>query len=55
MSRATMPLLSVTIAWASEMPGVMTPPAVLKAPNLITSLRLNGLRAMHASCRCERE
>src|SRR5262245_4914287 len=43
MSRAVMPLLSVLIAWASTMPGVRTPPTVVKAPNLSTSLRLSGL------------
>src|SRR5512145_3538229 len=30
------------MAWASETPGVSTPPTVVNAPNLITSLRLNG-------------
>src|ERR1700730_16145932 len=43
MSRATMPLVSVTIAWAKEIPGLRTPPTVVKAPNLKTSLRLSGL------------
>src|SRR6267143_3624841 len=43
ISRATMPLASVTMAWASEIPGVRTPPTVVKAPNLRTSLRDNGL------------
>src|SRR5262252_3731605 len=42
-SRATMPLVSVTMAWASETPGVSTPPTVVKAPNLRTSRRLSGL------------
>src|SRR5215471_21227978 len=43
MSRATMPLVSVTMAWARETPGVSTPPTVVKAPNLRTSRRLSGL------------
>src|SRR5262244_601061 len=42
-SRATMPLVSVTMAWARETPGVSTPPTVVKAPNLRTSRRLSGL------------
>src|SRR5581483_10460930 len=42
-SRVAMPLPSVVIAWASEMPGVSTPPTVVKAPNLSTSRRLSGL------------
>src|SRR3989441_12691492 len=46
MSRARIPRVSVAIAWASEMPGVSTPPTVVKAPNLMTSLRLRGLTAM---------
>jgi hypothetical protein len=45
MSRATIPLVSVTMAWAREMPGVRTPPTVVKAPNLKTSLRLSGLNS----------
>src|SRR5438067_13922766 len=48
MSRAMMPLVSVTIASASEMPGVSTPPTVVYAPNFRTSLRLRGL-AIRAS------
>src|SRR5499427_9279209 len=43
MSRATMPCVSVTTAWARETPGVSTPPTVVKAPNLRTSRRLSGL------------
>src|SRR5437016_1767838 len=43
MSRATMPLVSVTMAWAIEIPGVRTPPTVVKAPNFKTSLRDSGL------------
>src|ERR1700694_2555767 len=42
-SRATMPLASVTMAWAIEIPGVRTPPTVVKAPNFRTSLRDNEL------------
>src|SRR3989449_7808797 len=43
---------SVTIACASEIPGVRTPPTVVYAPNFRTSLRLSGL-AMRASWRLE--
>src|SRR5207244_8780247 len=42
-SRAKMPLVSVTMAWASETPGVRTPPTVVKAPYFRTCLRLSGL------------
>src|ERR1700682_566716 len=42
-SRATMPLVSVTMAWASETPGVRTPPTVVNAPYFRTCLRLSGL------------
>src|SRR5215467_10980151 len=38
-----MPLVSVTIAWASETPGVRTPPTVVKAPYFRTCRRLSGL------------
>src|SRR5882762_1478575 len=41
-----MPRVSVAIAWASETPGVSTPPTVVNAPNFMTSLRLRGLTAM---------
>lgn len=49
MSRATMPFVSVTVAWASETPGVRTPPTVVKAPNFNTSLRLRGLGMVASS------
>lgn len=52
MSRAVMPLVSVTIAWASEMPGVRTPPTVVYAPNFKTSLRLSGLALVGTSLWC---
>src|SRR6266852_2329848 len=42
-SRAMMPLVSVTMAWASETPGVRTPPTVVKAPYFRTCRRLSGL------------
>src|SRR5437870_5258222 len=48
MSRAVMPFVSVTIACASETPGVRTPPTVVYAPNFRTSLRLSGF-AMRVS------
>src|SRR5262249_55181965 len=44
-----MPLVSVMIAWASEMPGVNAPPTVVYAPNFSTSLLLNGLTAIDSS------
>ena len=31
------------MAWAIEIPGVRTPPTVVKAPNFKTSLRDSGL------------
>src|SRR5712692_674564 len=43
MSRAKRPLVSVTMAWASETPGVRTPPTVVNAPYFRTCLRLSGL------------
>ena len=43
-----MPLVSVMMAWAIETPGVSTPPTVVKAPYLSTSLRLRGLNARAA-------
>jgi hypothetical protein len=46
MSRALMPLASVTMACAIEIPGVRTPPTVVKAPNLMTSRRDSGLIVM---------
>src|SRR5207245_2855097 len=51
-SRAVIPFVSVTIACASEIPGVRTPPTVVYAPNFRTSLRLSGL-AMRASWHLE--
>src|SRR5713226_6576269 len=42
-SRARRPLVSVTMAWASETPGVRTPPTVVNAPYFRTCLRLSGL------------
>src|SRR4029453_1518887 len=46
MSRALMPFVSVTMAWAIEMPGVSTPPTLVNAPNLMTSRRERGLLIM---------
>src|SRR5712691_3356184 len=55
MSRAVMPFVSVTIACASEMPGVRTPPTVVYAPNFRTSLRLSGLAMSVSFCSGVRE
>src|SRR4030095_14147158 len=46
MSRALMPLVSVTMACAIEIPGVSTPPTLVNAPNLMTSRRDSGLLIM---------
>src|SRR6266850_4695289 len=42
-TRDRRPLGSVTMAWASETPGVRTPPTVVKAPYFRTCRRLSGL------------
>src|SRR3989442_5618148 len=42
-SRAKVPLVPVRMAWASETPGVRTPPTVVKARYFRTCLRLSGL------------
>src|SRR3989442_13651598 len=55
MSRAVMPFVSVTIACASETPGVRTPPTVVYAPNFRTSLRLSGLAMSVSFCSGVRE